>query len=364
LVRNGTRAEHLPVAFIHHPQTTVYLNLTMKAKNSNHCQAESFNGLTNESTENAETETRRNSPKKRKSDDIIDGTFEESTNVTEFVDNDSITKPTLLNCRDAFFDQKDYDDFTPIYTPTESGGNKERVIKISKSFFDEDDREEYQPINRYPSRSPTSYRREQEPKPLHSGSMGGTPCGVVDELFGGFYGCMPSLECALPWREHQLSDDDDDLSYHASPSSSPYTYQVHASPSSPYTYQVKSSALQAQSKTVRRDPKDIREHLSFPEHLGREYVSQSEEGQIERKNTAGNRMIRRPRQPSSRPTNDRTIHRTPSSRLTTIETDSRQRLPGSKMIRRTDVNQVTEIHWDEKVLDISTLEQMAAKLSM
>ena len=85
------------------------------------------------------------------------------------------------------------------------------------------------------------------------------------------------------------------------------------------------------------------EHLSFPEHLGKGNISQSEESHRERKNVAVNRTIRR----------------TPSSRLTTLESDSRHKLPGSKMFRRTDINRVTEIHWDEEVLDTKTLEQMA-----
>jgi hypothetical protein len=87
----------------------------------------------------------------------------------------------------------------------------------------------------------------------------------------------------------------------------------------------------------------IREHLSVPIHLGKEF------DQI---NTVE----------SSRYID--TVRRPFTSRTVTLETgDSRHKLPGSKMFRQTDVDKVTEIHWEEKVVDTTALELMA-KLSL
>lgn len=268
-----------------------------------------------ETIETTEPKMRKNSARKRKSDDVVDtSSVDESTRVPDFVRNDLIATPTILNSRDAFFDKKN----SPLCQltdspPVESSIDKECVIKTAKSFFDDDDRESRQISSRYsPRRSPTSFRREIQTKPLHNGTSVGSPCGVVDELFTGFYGCMNPWEC-LPWTG-QESDDEET-----------HRYGV------------------VRRDTARHDRKAMYDHLSFPEHLGRGNISQSQESHRERNNMTVNRTIRR----------------TPSSRLTTLETDSRHKLPGSKMFRRTDINRVTEIHWDEEVLDTKTLEQMA-----
>lgn len=89
--------------------------------------------------------------------------------------------------------------------------------------------------------------------------------------------------------------------------------------------------------------KIIREHLSVPKHLGKEFA----ETQEVRKSRPRTTHIRRPS----------------SSRTITLETDSRHKMPGAKMFRQTDVDKVTEIHWEEKVLDTTALEMMA-KLSL
>mmetsp|Transcript_8674 Transcript_8674/g.20715 ORF Transcript_8674/g.20715 Transcript_8674/m.20715 type:complete len:134 (+) Transcript_8674:153-554(+) len=132
---------------------------------------------------------------------------------------------------------------------------------------------------------------------------------------------MPSWECSLPWTENNCHDSSDEEEDHR--------YDIVC------------------NDRTGKDSKAVREHLSFPKHLGKEYTPQLEESPRERKTTVINRNIRR----------------SPSSRLTTLESDSRHKLPGSKMFRRTDINKVTEIHWDEEVLDTATLEQMA-KLSV
>ena len=260
--------------------------------------------------------------RKRKSDDIGDDSPDDCNSVPDFVRSDSITKPVILNSRDAFFDKNHT--FTSLLTdsPAESYiESKECLIVTSKSFCDDENCEYREGRYRYsPRRSPTNFRRELQTKPLNNIAYGGTPCGVVDELFTGFYGCMPSWECSLPWTEDDSDDSDDDLNHR---------YGI------------------VRSDAARHDPKAMREHLSFPK-LGKEYVSQSQQASSpERKNRTFNRTIRR----------------SPSSRITTLESDSRQRMPGSKMIRRTEINQVTEIHWDEEVLDMKSLEQMA-KLSI
>jgi hypothetical protein len=51
------------------------------------------------------------------------------------------------------------------------------------------------------------------------------------------------------------------------------------------------------------------------------------------------------------------------SRTITLESDSRHKLPGAKMFRQTDVDKVTEIHWEEKVVDTTAIDLMA-KLSL
>ena len=268
-----------------------------------------------------ETKMRRNLAKKRKSEETGDISLDQSANVSDFARNDLIAKPTVLNSRDAFFVTNNSGSSELTDSPIKICMDKERVIKTAKSFFDDDNR--IVPVSsniHSPRRSPTSFRRELQTKPLHNTSNGGTPCGVVDELFTGFYGCMPSWECSLPWTENDTDESDDEENRR-------YGILRHG--------------------TERHDAKAIREHLSFPKHLGKEHVSQSEESHREQKNAAVNRTIRR----------------SPTSRLTTLESDSRHKLPGSKMFRRTDINIVTEIHWDQEILDTKTLEKMA-KLSV
>jgi hypothetical protein len=257
---------------------------------------------------------RRNSARKRKSDDIDDICLDEILDVIpEF---NRMTKPAILNSRDAFFDRNDSSSSYLGLSPIESCIDKECVIKAAKSFIDDEDREARQANNKYsPRGSPACFRRQLQSKPLQNITSGGTPCGVVDEFVTGFYGCMPAWECSLPWTDDDYDSSDDEGNQR---------YMIRRD-------------------TARHDAQAVREHLAFPKHLGREYVSQSEESHRERKTT----MI------------NRTIRRSPSSRMTTLESDSRQKLPGSKMFRRTEFNKVTEIHWDEEVLDMNTLEQMA-----
>mmetsp|Transcript_16766 Transcript_16766/g.38718 ORF Transcript_16766/g.38718 Transcript_16766/m.38718 type:complete len:298 (+) Transcript_16766:254-1147(+) len=294
----------------------------------------------------------RKSARKRKSDDIADVDLDElNASLPEFFSSHELTaKPTILNSRDAFFDKKD--SFGPHITnsPVEHSIGTERVIRTAKSFIDDDDRIAGSPSSNIfspsPRKTPIKFRRDSYTKSLQKSSVVGTPCGVVDELFTGIYGCMPSWECSLPWTEESDDDSADDEIYRNG--------RVHRD-------------------AAGHDANGMREHLSFPRHLGREYASQSEEKNSERKNKTFDRKIRR--SPSLRPmteesvqdrkhtTINQTIRRSPSSRLTTLESDSRHKLPGSKMIRRTEINQVTEIHWDEEVLDTKTLEQMA-KLSV
>jgi hypothetical protein len=96
---------------------------------------------------------------------------------------------------------------------------------------------------------------------------------------------------------------------------------------------------------------DIREHLSVPIHLGKEFAEtqQQQQHQIGRCRNTTTLPIRRPS----------------SSRITTLETDSRHKLCGSKkMFRQTDIDHVTEIHWEEKVIDNIISLDMMTKLSL
>ncbi|KAL3915181.1 MAG: hypothetical protein SGILL_005767 [Bacillariaceae sp.] len=87
----------------------------------------------------------------------------------------------------------------------------------------------------------------------------------------------------------------------------------------------------------------ITEHLSVPEHLGKEFVEAKTRIAGPARSSRGGVPLRRP----------------PTSRTVTLETDSRHKLPGAKMFRQTDVDKVTEIHWEEKVLDDSAIDLMA-----
>ena len=283
------------------------------------------------------------STRKRKSDDIVEDSPNESTRAPDFVRRDPFPRPatplssrelffekptTPLNSRDAFFD-KNNSRTTSLLTdsPADSDADTECVIKSSKSFIDDIKYKESEESYRFttpPRRSPTSFRHELQKKPFNHSPHGDTPCGVVDELFTGFYGCMPAWDCAMPWRENEddITDDSDD-------EEDDHRYGI------------------VRRDATRHDALVIKQ-LSFPKQLGKEFVSQMEQSQLERQNK----------------TLSRTIRRTPSSRLTTLESDSRQKMAGgSKMRRRTELSTVTEIHWDEKVSDLKTLENMA-KLSV
>mmetsp|Transcript_3083 Transcript_3083/g.4878 ORF Transcript_3083/g.4878 Transcript_3083/m.4878 type:complete len:325 (-) Transcript_3083:88-1062(-) len=137
----------------------------------------------------------------------------------------------------------------------------------------------------------------------HSSSLeGDSPCSV--EMFS--RGCGACFwERSLAWSE----DDDDDT---------------------------EDDGIVQPSTTALFANTSLREHLSVPKHLGKEFAQIPErKGHFRRS----------------------------SSREVTVESDSRHRLPSAKMFRQTDIDNVTEIHWEEKVLDTSTLEMMA-KLSL
>lgn len=378
-------------------------------------------------TETSESLTTMKLTRKRKSEDIGANSVDEFPICPEFPTSIPNDKPKIVNCQEAFFDKNSPGIHTlPTDSPAKPFTNNERIIKPSKCFFDDDENVPCE-VSRAssPQNSPRAFRQEfhsvstptpshyshysggdsplvrqefhkvstpspshfctggisflvrqefhnvstptpshycaggsppllrQEfhnvatptpsyycggggsplvrpefhkvstPTPTHYCTGGGSPLSVVDELFTGFYGCMPRWECSLPWRGD--SEDDDDTQE-----------------------EEEGENCVMRRDMTQHDAEAIREHLSFPKYLGKESASQSvEESCRERNNTSINRKI----------------HRTPSSRLTTLETDSRQKLPGSKMFRRTEISKVTEIHWDEKVLDTATLEQMA-KLSV
>ncbi|KAG7366969.1 hypothetical protein IV203_029639 [Nitzschia inconspicua] len=96
--------------------------------------------------------------------------------------------------------------------------------------------------------------------------------------------------------------------------------------------------------TLTNKAKDIRDHLSVPKHLGREYAETHE---LRKSTSDFPAHVRRPS----------------SSRVVTLESDSRHKIRGAKMFRQTDVDKVTEIHWEEKVLETTALDLMA-KLSL
>jgi hypothetical protein len=139
-----------------------------------------------------------------------------------------------------------------------------------------------------------------------SSHEGDSPCSVA-ALTRGCGVCF--WERSLAWSEDEDDDDDDGI--------------LHPS--------------------LTQKAQNIQDHLSVPQHLGKDFAKKPEV----------TRSINRPAH----------FRRPSSSRVVTLERDSRHKLRGSKMFRQTDVDQVTEIHWEEKVLDTTALEMMA-KLSL
>jgi len=267
------------------------------------------------------------STRKRKSDDIGEANLDKFESCPDFTVATRHDKPAIVNYQEAFFDQNSPrpHERQPTDSPVIRFTTNERAIKPAKSFFDDDERvpcESSKAVS--PKSSPRGFRKDFQRASSHTCGGGTSPFSVVDELFTGFYGCMPQWECSLPWRGDHESDDDSEDEEHDRDGI-------------------------VRHGISRQDPEAVREHLSFPKHLGKEYASKPIDESRRDRNIASL---------------NRTIRRTPSSRLTTLESDSRQKLPGStKMFRRTEISKVTEIHWDEQVLDTATLEKMA-KLSV
>lgn len=143
-----------------------------------------------------------------------------------------------------------------------------------------------------------SFRKIQYRNSSNNSSIneGDSPCGV-DAITRGCGACF--WERSLAWSEDDEDSDDSIVHTDYGPSSA------------------------------------LRDHLSVPEHLGKEHMNDGRRSPIRRS----------------------------SSRVITRESDSRHKLGSAKMFRQTDVDNVTEIHWEEKVLDTTALEMMA-KLSL
>ena len=266
---------------------------------------------------------RRSSARKRKSDDIIDDVGES----TDDDDDDDVNeRPVLLNIREAFFDKdsrRSYQTPVALAAICKSDAGGERIIRSSNSFSDDGDDISYKVSSDSPRQSPQTFQKR--PLLTISSIIGGvSPCGV-DELF---YGCS----MLSSWKRPLVYSDEEDDNDNDTEDEENDDYIISG-------HEIK-----------RQDAKhNIREHLSFPENLGKEFVSQNhdESRQATDSSNSTRRMIRR----------------SPSSRETTLESNSRHKLSSSgKMFRRTDINKVTEIHWDEQVMDNDTLEKMA-KLS-
>jgi hypothetical protein len=176
-----------------------------------------------------------------------------------------------------------------------------RGLSNASSIVEEANRSDTQPASSIPM-SP-SFRQIQY---KHSTSItdGDSPCGV-DALSRGCGACF--WKRSLAWSEDDEDSDD--------------------------------SIVQIDKKTMTLTGRNaLREDLSVPKHLGKaEHIT--------------NNGRQSP------------VQRSSSCRVITLESDSRHKLPSAKMFRQTDVDNVTEIHWEEKILDTSTLEMMA-KLSL
>lgn len=143
--------------------------------------------------------------------------------------------------------------------------------------------------------TPTLFRSSVYTK-QHSSFEGDSPC-AVDAIARG---CFSFWDRSLAWSEDD--DDEDDRSIHEP--------HIHGKAG------------------------DVLEYLSVPKHLG---------------------MKDSPSQPEFvRPSSTQSI-----SRVRTLESTSRHKLSSAKCFRQTDLDNVTEIHWDEKVVDTSALGMMA-----
>jgi hypothetical protein len=131
----------------------------------------------------------------------------------------------------------------------------------------------------------------------HSSFEGDSPC-AVDAIARG---CFSFWDRSLAWSEDD-DDDQDDCTIHES-----------------YTH---------------RKSGDVLDYLSVPKHLGVEDSTQLPE--------------------FMRPSSIRSM-----SRVRTLESTSRHKLPTAKCFRQTALDNVTEIHWEEKVVDTSALGMMA-----
>lgn len=189
------------------------------------------------------------------------------------------------------------------------------------------------------SKEPSSMIKKGSYQP-HSFHQSDSPC-TVDGLFNN--GCGSFWNRSLAWSEDE--EDDSDGSDH----------QIRRA-----FYHADAPRNVTGSRSIVRE----RMCLSVPKQLGKEFVDNfsddmsggySAPAPAKSATTGKNNFI--PRQSSSASLNSYT-------RVKTLETDSRQRR-GTKMFRQTEIDNVTEIHWEEQLVDLdSSALDLMSKLSL
>jgi hypothetical protein len=210
-----------------------------------------------------------------------------------------------------------------------------RVLETPKSH------ETFRARQKEPS-SKAYYQSGFQPYNLYQGD---SPCTVTG-LFNN--GCGSFWERSLAWSEDE-EDESDDSDNHTR----------------------RSAFYNAGTHKHKDDPTNsiVRERLSVPKQLGKDYRNGLYEETRGETNTAAATLA--PTVSVSVATSNSIPRRSSSSslngsynRVKTLETDSRHRR-GSKMFRRTDIDNVTEIHWEEKLVDLdSSALDLMSKLSL
>lgn len=191
--------------------------------------------------------------------------------------------------------------------------------------------------------TPDTFRRTPGPSFPKSPALqpyiqeGESPC-AVNSFFS--RGCVSFWERSLAWSEDE-EDDSDDSNNHS----------LRACKNRGH---IRNKSNNSSSSSV------VRDLLSVPKHLGKQYAPLESASVVTPTDAPNNRP--KVRHSISRRSSRNSLNS--NSRNRTLETDFRHR-KGSKMFRQTEIDNVTEIHWDEQLVDLdSAALDLMAKLSL
>lgn len=267
-----------------------------------------FNGGDEYTTSSNSSKNMSPSSRKRKNDDVIGVVDPDPDYYSKFASSEELVneKPVLENCQDAFFDKnsssrRDYRAPTALAALRFSSEADERIIKPAKSFFDDEEdstKQEYHCDEYASPHTKPQKRTNNRPLLLSSIVGGGSPCGV-DELL---YGCNVMSSWKRAFDDDDIGNDDVAKNNHSTTKDG---YKM----------------MKGRNNAKESD-------LSIPKLMkkNKDFVEENRQAQNSRSSI-------------------RSIRRSSSSR--------------SKMFRQTDINRVTEIHWDKQVMDDDTLQRMA-----